>query len=196
MKRRLNAARGGSLSELGRLLEACRPYLLLVANQELAPDLKVKVGASDLVQQTFLEAQQAFERFDGATQKELISWLRRILLNNVASFGRLFRDTDKRQLDREVHLTDSAQATLFRTLVDGRKTPSSLACTQERDEGLREALARLKEDYRQVIHWRNYERSSFEEIGGRLGRSADAARKLWVRAIEELQHVLESPDAT
>jgi len=43
-----------------------------------------------------------------------------------------------------------------------------------------------------VIQWRNYDRASFEEIGQRLERSAEAARKLWVRAVELLQQELDA----
>ena len=55
-------------------------------------------------------------------------------------------------------------------------------------------LTQLSPEQRQVIEWRNYERLSFAGIGARLGRSDEAARKLWSRAIEQLQALLESPD--
>jgi DNA-directed RNA polymerase specialized sigma24 family protein len=51
-------------------------------------------------------------------------------------------------------------------------------------------LGRLPGLYRQMIHWRNWERRSFEEIGRRTGRSAEAARQLWRRALEQLRHFL------
>ena len=56
----LQAARDGSREAMGNLLEACRAYLLLVANRELAADLRAKGGASDLVQDTFLEGHRNF----------------------------------------------------------------------------------------------------------------------------------------
>ena len=56
-------ARQGSLDALGRLLESCRNYLLLLANQQLREDLQAKAGGSDLVQDTFLEAQRDFRAF-------------------------------------------------------------------------------------------------------------------------------------
>jgi hypothetical protein len=34
----------------------------------------------------------------------------------------------------------------------------------------------------------------FDQVGQRLGRSAEAARKLWARAVEKLQRNLEPPD--
>ena len=39
MQEWLRAARQGSREAMGKLLEACRAYLLLVANRELATDL-------------------------------------------------------------------------------------------------------------------------------------------------------------
>ena len=54
----VTTARGGSREALGEALESCRAYLLLVANRELDDDLQAKGAPSDLVQETFLEAQR------------------------------------------------------------------------------------------------------------------------------------------
>ncbi len=80
-----HAARDGCAESLGQLVDRCRNYLLLVANRGLNPDLRVKVGASDLVQETLLAAQRGFDRFEGSSDAELRLWLRRILLNKMAS---------------------------------------------------------------------------------------------------------------
>ena len=100
----LAAARAGSHEALGQVLEACRGYLLLLARRELAPDLQAKGGASDLVQETFLEAQRDFASFRGDTEAELAGWLRQILLNNLATYSRHFRETAKRRLACEISL--------------------------------------------------------------------------------------------
>ena len=97
-------ARGGSRAALGRILELCRQYLLLVANRELEPELWAKGGASDLVQETFLEAQKDFGSFEGTTRAEVLAWLRRILLNNVSNFRRRYVGSEKRQIARELSL--------------------------------------------------------------------------------------------
>src|SRR5690242_5684865 len=100
----IQAARDGSGTALGHLLEASRPYLLHVANQELDQELCSKAGASDLVQETFLEAQQGFAGFRGRNEAELRRWLRQMLRNNLANFARGFRGTRKRDTGREVSL--------------------------------------------------------------------------------------------
>src|SRR5205809_917594 len=101
---RLAAARAGSSEALGQALEGCRRYLLLVADRELEPDLRAKGGASDIVQETFLEAQRDFTQFHGNSEQELLAWLRRILLNNVGNFSRRYCGTDMRDVGREVEL--------------------------------------------------------------------------------------------
>jgi RNA polymerase sigma-70 factor (ECF subfamily) len=191
----LIAARGGSAEALGQALEACRAYLLLVANRELEPELQAKAGASDLVQETFLNAQRNFHQFQGASPEELRGWLRAILLNNLGNLRRRYRDTDKRQLARELSLeSDDSQDDLKKNLAANTPSPSDHAVRHEQTAAVEQALARLPEDHRQVIVWRHQENCSFEEIGQRLGRSVDAARMLWWRAIERLQDELgETP---
>src|SRR6516165_4598279 len=95
---RLAAARSGSREALGQALEACRGYLHLLAQRELDPDLRAKGSASDLVQETFLEAQKDFGRFVGESEDELLAWLRQMLVHNLLNFTRRYRTTQKRKL--------------------------------------------------------------------------------------------------
>ena len=57
-------------------------------------------------------------------------------------------------------------------------------------EALMAALGRIPEDYRRVVVWYQYDRLTFKEIGRRLERSAEAARKLWSRALIRLTEEL------
>jgi RNA polymerase sigma-70 factor (ECF subfamily) len=187
----LRAARGGDSHSLGRLLQSFRDYLLLVARRELATDLQSKVGASDVVQDTFLHAQNGFAAFQGQTAVELAAWLQRMLRHKLADCARRYRLDDVR--GREVELAGgSLEGTDEGPLVTETPTPSKLAMAQEREELLRQALGRLPEAYQQVIVLRHREGRSFEEIGRVLQRSSEAARKLWGRAIQQLQRELAS----
>lgn len=190
--RLLAEARSGSNSQLGELLQSYRDYLLLVADEELGADLKAKAAPSDLVQESFLEAKRDFPKFTGQSSAELQAWLRRILLNNVANVVRGYRGTDKRDVSREL-----SESELSGSGIAGRDpTASSLLMKHELLSEVREAVGRLPGHYQDVINWRNYERLSFEEIGDRMGRSAEAVRKLWVRALELLQQELDSANGS
>jgi RNA polymerase sigma-70 factor (ECF subfamily) len=185
-------ARSGCLDALGPALEAYRQYLLGVAERELDSALRAKGGASDLVQETFLEAQRDFAQFQGASAAELQAWLRRLLLNNLANFTRLYRGTDKRDVGREVLLEAGTPGVADPGLAAATPSPSGEAMANEQAEVVRAALARLPDDYRQVLIWRYQEGRSFDEIGQRLQRTANAARKLFARALEHFEQEMEN----
>jgi RNA polymerase sigma-70 factor (ECF subfamily) len=190
----LDAARTGSLDALGRVLETYRAYLLLVADREIDPKLQAKGGASDLVQETFLEAQRDFARFQGRTDGEFRAWLRQLLLHNLANFARRYRGTDKRQVHREVGLAaDSSGANPAGALPADTPTPSRWAMAGEQDAALQRAMEQLPEDYRRVLLMRYQDELSFDAIAEKMQRSAGAVRKLWLRAVERLRQELEGP---
>ena len=190
----LAAARAGSQDALGQALEACRGYLLLIAQRELGPQLQAKGGASDLVQETLLEAVRDFARFQGNSEDELLHWLRRLLLNNLADFTRRYRETGKRQIELEIRLEGGdSSAERGGGLAGSLPSPSSQLRAGEQAEAIRRAVERLPDDYRRVIILRYQEERSFEEITDLLGLTANAARKLLLRAVERVQRELEGP---
>jgi RNA polymerase sigma-70 factor (ECF subfamily) len=180
-------ARGGSAAALGELLQMCRPYLLLLANAELAPQLQRKVGASDMVQETFLEAHRDFQAFAGKTHEELLGWLRRMLLNNLSNASRSFLDTEKRRVQKEQALAAGPSGAMVNEPADGTCSPPAELIAREQAEKLEQALSRIPENYQQVIRLRQQENRTFAEIGADMSCSADAARMLWGRAIERLR---------
>ena len=61
------------------------------------------------------------------------------------------------------------------------------------EQGLLEkAIDRLPDDYRTVMSLRYQDALPFNEIGRRLGRSADAVRMLWARAVDRLKQEIVS----
>ncbi len=191
----ISHARAGSAEALGSLIQSCRQYLLTVANQELPADLRAKVGPSDLVQDTAFEAQKSFHQFSGGQQEEFLAWVRGILLFNLSNARRQFRDTAKRQISREISL-DGGDSWLRGSLVARDDAPAETALAKERAQLVEAAVARLPERFRQVIYLRHRDHRSFTEIGQKLSRTAEAARKLWQRAIQRLEAELNLPDDT
>jgi RNA polymerase sigma-70 factor, ECF subfamily len=188
----LAAARRGSREALGQALEACRLYLLSIADRRLDEDLRAKGGASDLVQETFLEAQRDFAQFRGSSPDELRAWLRQVLLHNMGAFTRRFRTTSKRAVDLEVDLhAAGSSADLGGRLAGSNLSPSAIAIEAEQVIALRRALERLPDDCRRIIVLRFDENRSFEEIGLLTDRTPAAARKAWSRAMERLRQEWE-----
>jgi RNA polymerase sigma-70 factor (ECF subfamily) len=187
-------ARGGSGEALGRLLEGCRGYLLFLANRAAETDLQAKAGASDLVQQTLLEGMRDFPQFRGTSAQEFRLWLRRLLVTNLANFRRSYRGTAKRAASLELPLNPlagSSDTPGVEPAADD-SSPSEQAIRAERAAALWRAVDQLPPDYREVVRLRKVEQLGFEEIGARLGRTANAARLLFLRAVDRLAAELVS----
>jgi len=96
----------------GQDLGQFRDYLMTIAHLQLEPQLREKLDASDVVQQTLLEAHEQHEQFRGQTTGELAGWLRQILMHNLMDVIRAFR-REKRDIARE----RSMDASLLRSSV-------------------------------------------------------------------------------
>src|SRR5437762_13576071 len=189
----LAQARGNDPRRLDQLFGQCRNYLAVVARAQVESWLRAKVDASDIVQQTMLEAYRDFHKFRGTTEAEWRAGLRQILSHNAANFIRHYRGTAKRQAHREVALRqpgDDSKAFGAPDPADRGESPSQLLLRKERDWQIAEALAQLTPDHREVILLRNLERLSFDDVAERMGRSRPAAQMLWMRAIHKLQEVM------
>ena len=170
--RLLRAAHAGCRESLGRLLQHCRPYLLRVADKRLRSAFRSRLGASDLAQEALLRAVRAFDGFRGQSEAELLGWLRRILLNRLA-------DEVTRQRRRPVVPLGDLEPE-----VDGRPLSAGLV-QDEQSEAVLCALARLSAAQREVVLCR-CERLTWAQVGERVGRSADAVRLMYYRAVKEL----------
>jgi RNA polymerase sigma-70 factor (ECF subfamily) len=186
-------AREGDVESRDRLFELCRSYLGFAARAQVETWLQVKVDASDLVQQTMLEAHRDFDRFQGVTEREWLAWLKKILSHNVADFIRRYRGTAKRQVGREVPFRDPAETKSMRGAPEpaGREaTPSQEILRLDDELRVAAALAELPPDYQEVIVLRNLQRLPFSEVAQRMERSRPAVQMLWMRAIKKLQKSL------
>jgi RNA polymerase sigma-70 factor (ECF subfamily) len=189
----LRRARAGDGVALGQLLELYRNYLGLLARLQLGRRLQGKVDPSDLVQEAFLAGHRDFAQFRGHTEGELVGWLRQILASALLSLGRRYAGTQRRDVRREralaAELEQSSQM-LDRGLIAEQSTPSEQAARRERAVLLADALGRLSDDHREVMILRHLEGLSFPELAERMGRSVEAVKKLWIRALAQLRRCL------
>ncbi|MEX2114369.1 MAG: sigma-70 family RNA polymerase sigma factor [Pirellulales bacterium] len=183
----IDTARRGCSRSLGELAQRYRRYLLLVANESLSPALRAKVGASDLVQETLLHFQEKFPHFDGSSEEELLTWLRRILYFRALQVARRYGGTQSRDVRRELSLADLHLSSGTPAIADEAPTPFTSLLAREQVTRLETAIASLSDEARHVIQLRNIERWSFSDMGRVLGCTAEAARKRWVRAVAQLR---------
>lgn len=186
-------ARRGDPAALGQLLDAYRQYLTLLARLQIGRAIAVKVAASDVVQDTFLEAHRDFAGFRGTTSRELTAWLRQVLARNLANLVRRFRGTKRRDIRLEQGLAaalDQSSDRLAATVPSPGESPSAAAVRIEGAVLLADALGRLPPDYREVLVLRNLEELSFPEVAVRMDRSVDSVKKLWARGLAQLRRLL------
>ena len=180
--------RSGDLAAQGELLARCRNYLRVLAHAQSDKQLRVRCDDSDLVQETLVEALRDFAGFAGTTEKELLAWLRRILVRNLADQVKHNKAQSRnwqRQQSLE-ELLDRSCLAVHEALAKGISSPSARASRREESLRLADALACLPADYREVIVLRHLQNLKFEQIAVRMGRSAGATRMLWARALEKL----------
>lgn len=192
----LTAARRGEGEAFGALFELFRRHLLMLAQRELPVGLRGKLGASDIVQETALDARAGFPAFRGTTPEECYAWLRSILRNNVVDAVRRFEMSQKRHVGREIRLASNSGLRIGELLPLALGSPDGSAIRKEDAAELARVIAGLAPDYRDVLRFRYWEGLSFVEIAGRMERSPDAARKLWYRAMGCLQEAMASASAS
>jgi RNA polymerase sigma-70 factor, ECF subfamily len=186
------ALEGGGES-LGQLLESYRNYLRLLASLEIGQRLQVKMDASDLVQETLLEAHKDFAGFRGASEPEFVAWLRRVMASVLCGALRKYVGTQKRDIRLERSLQESLDRSsllLGHGFADPHSSPSQQASRREQSVLLANALAKLPKDYRDVLVLRHLSELTFPEISRRMDRSLDSVEKLWVRGLARLRQIL------
>jgi RNA polymerase sigma-70 factor (ECF subfamily) len=187
------ALRQGDPTALDDFVRRYRPWLGLLARLQAENRFQGKFDASDLVQQTMMEACRALPQFRGQTEAELLAWLRQILAHVFAHEIRRYQGTQGRDLDLEVSLDQQLGQTSQRLndiVAPAGSSPSQKAVQNEQEVRLAEVLAALPDDYREVIILRNMEGLSHEEVAKRMDRGVGAVRMLWVRALTKLREAL------
>jgi RNA polymerase sigma-70 factor (ECF subfamily) len=192
IERLLRHAAAGDTQALGRLLGRYRNYLKLLARVQIDRRLRGKVDPSDVVQDAFLYVHSAFADFRGTTEAELLGWLRRVLTSKLKDSVRHFCQTQRRDVALERPIGEEVDQTsrIIQALASPESSPSQKASRRERAALVADAVAQLPESYREVIIMRHMEELPFQEIAQRMGRSEDAVKKLWVRALTALRRSL------
>lgn len=184
----IQAARDGDDTALNEIWQQLRSYLLIFADQRLDEGLTGKLDASDIVQQSLMEAHRDFGTFRGQTEDELKSWISRLVVHNLMDAGRRFRQSQQRSVGKEVEWSAQSDMSAARH----QTSASSLVRRRETDDELLRAVAKLPERSQQILELRHRMGLSHAEVAEELGMTEAATRKLWSRIVEELQERLAS----
>jgi RNA polymerase sigma-70 factor (ECF subfamily) len=168
----------------------------MLARLQFDEALQAKLDASDIVQQTLLEAHQSLGNFRGTSDPEKKTWLRRILGHNLADELRKFR-RGKRNVHLEASLQaalDESSARLERWLAIEDGSPSECAIANEQLVALTAALMKLPEDQRRAVELHHLQGVPSAVVAERLGRTEIAVAGLLRRGLQKLHELIGRDD--
>jgi RNA polymerase sigma-70 factor (ECF subfamily) len=177
-------------------LERFRNYLHILTRLQLGPGSNGKLDASDIVQETLLQAYRKRDQFRGDDDAARAKWLRTILARNVADALRS-QGRKKRDVSREISLQaalDSSSECLGAWLAADQSTPSELAMRHELAVEVANALAMIPPLQREAVLLHYWQGCSVAEIALRLGRTPDAVGGLLKRGLQQLRERLDTEE--
>ncbi|MEC7556163.1 MAG: sigma-70 family RNA polymerase sigma factor [Planctomycetota bacterium] len=191
-------ARNGQSTALDELLGRYRHFIsLLVRAKFRGGKMAARVDSSDIVQDVLIQVAGHIETFEGIDQLSWEAWLRRIAEREVLRQVNRHLGTARRDAGRErpnprasSQPKDSPSLVLAGWLEASVTSPSLVAVRKERAVLLADALARLSEDYRELLVQRHIEERSFDDIAKHMQRSPGAVRTMWVRALRKLKEAI------
>ena len=187
-------AKDGDESALEQLCKVYGPRVLWLVRLRMGKELRSKLESVDLVQEVLVSVLKDLRNFTYKNEGDLVRWLSRITENKLRNnLERLH--ADKRDIRREVRL-DTRRPSLEDSFAAAMEpmdatTPSAIVSKREDFDKLAKAIEALKPEYREVVVLTKIEGLSYGEIGDKLGKSADAVRMLFSRAMAALTGAFE-----
>ena len=154
-------------------MNSCRRQLLGRIRRMMGPEVRDGLESSDILQSVYVEALRGPDRETLAGRK-LLPWMTRVARHKIV---------DEARRRRSLVLEDEAGAR--RSAESSASLGTQLVRLEDR-RVLEAALGALDPERRRVIELRCERGASWEEVARELGRSAEAARKLYHRALVEL----------
>ena len=162
------------------------PFLV---ERSLDRGLKSRFDASDVVQQTLLDATKAIGNLANTTDRGLLAWLRNALQHDMDDLIRKHVAAKMRTVHGEKSLDASVPegGHLRDTLDAGCSTPSRHAMREEDKNALHRALAKIPPAQADAVRMRHLQNMPLKEIANPMNRSTGAVSLLLVRGIKALR---------
>jgi len=181
--------RAGDESAFHRLFDRHVPALSARVRRMLPAAVQRKVSVADVVQEARIAAHGRRRDFENRHANALRAWLLKIAELKARHALRRFGTTAKRATAREQSRNGAAEAA---APVDPGPSPSQAAMDAELSAVALRAMAALPPDYREVLRLARIEGLTLAEAGSRMGRSREAAKKLYGRALVKFADLFEA----
>jgi RNA polymerase sigma-70 factor (ECF subfamily) len=180
----------GNRQAFGPLFAHYRTYLRDVVELRLDQHLRSRVDASDVVQEAQLDALGRLDDYLERRPMPFPLWLRKTAHERLLKIRRQHVETARRDMAREIPLPDRSSLQLAQQLLAGGSTPSQKVARHELACRVRQAVAELPDDDREVLLMRSTEGLSYDDVGRILEIEPTTARKRHGRALMRLHKAL------
>jgi RNA polymerase sigma-70 factor (ECF subfamily) len=184
----VRAWRAGDATAFRALLDRHEPALRTWLDRNLPGSLRRRVSSDDLLQEAYLVAVRRGPEFEDRGEGSFRAWLRRIAELKLREAIDHHLGAAKRGGDREVTRGARPDTAQFAA---GGPTPSELAIAGELRDAVRRATERLRPDDREIVRLVQVDGLTIEQCAARLGRTSEAARKLYSRALARFARLLD-----
>jgi RNA polymerase sigma-70 factor (ECF subfamily) len=174
--------------------ERYRGYLLFLARQHAAADLRGKLDPSGVVQQTLLEAHAAADLLARLDSQQRLGWLRIALARNLADEAKRLR-AGKRDARRERPIdVDGSASCLEAWLAAQQSSPSQQADRGEQLLLLADALTALPAAQREAVERHYLLGQPVAQVAAEMGKTPAALAGLLKRGLRQLRKTLRQPE--
>ncbi|MDB5389545.1 MAG: polymerase subunit sigma [Planctomycetaceae bacterium] len=186
----------GETEVMGELFVHFQERLWRMVDLRLDRRLGGRVSASDVVQETYIDAQKRVQHFLAKPDMPFFVWLRLVASQRLIDVHRQHLGAQMRDAGQEVSLVGAGQfaATsicLVARLAGDDTSPSRAAIRGEVAEQIEAILNSMEPIDREVLALRHFEELSNQEVAEILGIDKGAASKRYIRALDRLKDVLE-----
>lgn len=158
------------------------------------PRLQGRLDASDVVQETLVEASRTLESYLDNCKMPVFNWLRHLANEKLIQAHRRHMDAQKRDVSRELSIhrgtLNATSEAIAIQLVSRVPTPSEAASKQDRKRLLTEALEKMDPMDREILTLRHFEHLTSQETADVLQLKNDAVKKRYIRALDKLHQIL------
>ena len=186
----IERAQAGDRSAFDSLFERYADELHQFINSRLDARVRVRVAASDIVQDTQMEAFRRFLDYCNRRPMPFRIWLRKNAYERLLNVRRDHINTAKRAIGREQPLLDESSVLLASMVSNGVTSPSERLSKLEYRETIALLIQSMSEDDRNVLLMRHVDGMTHQDIADLLGIECAAARKRYARALVRLETLL------
>jgi RNA polymerase sigma-70 factor, ECF subfamily len=179
--------RDGDEAALRSLFERHEARMRGYLSPRLPLSMRRKVSVEDILQEAWLTAYRRISEFEAHHGGAFGAWLEQIVAFKLKEQIRRYRATAKRGAADEVTRGARPDTVLF---AGSGPSPSEAAIGEELRVNAVKALDALPEDYRAVIQLVQLEQLTLRQAGEKMGRSREAMKKLYGRALNRLAELM------